>query len=95
MRGQFHILKKVVALPLDRFGKHFPLFDIPLDEVNNKDEAQHRGEIVEDSKPQVDVPRGIKVMEQDANRDEAIADFPAQKHRAHAKREYVEVEKRN
>jgi hypothetical protein len=95
LRGQIHILKKVVTLALDRFGKHFPLFDIPLDEVNDKDEAHHRGEMVEDSKSEVDIPRGAKVMDEDTNRDEAIADLPAQKHRAYAKREDVEVEKRN
>jgi hypothetical protein len=48
LRGQLHVLKQVVTLLLNCFGKRFPLLDIPLDEVNNKGEAQHRGEIVED-----------------------------------------------
>jgi hypothetical protein len=68
-------LKEVVTLLLNRFGKRFPLRDIPLDEVNNKGEAQHRGEIVEDPKSRIDMPWGVVVMEQDTNRDEAIADF--------------------
>jgi hypothetical protein len=88
-------LKEVVTLLLNRFGKRFPLRDIPLDEVNNKGEAQHRGEIVEDPKSRVDMPRGVIIMEQDTNGDKAIADFPAQENRADANREYIEVDKRN
>ena len=77
MRGQLHVPKEVVTLLLNRFGKRFPLLDIPLDDVNNKGEAQHRGEIVEDPKAQVDIPRRVIVIEQDTNQDQAIADFPA------------------
>jgi len=47
---------------LNCFGERFPLLDIPLDEVNNKGEAQHGGEIVEDPKPGVEIPRGVIVM---------------------------------
>ena len=50
---------------------------------------------MEEPESQVDVPRGIKIMEQDTNHDEAIAGFPAQEYRANGKREYVEVDKRN
>ena len=49
LSGEFHVLKKVVTLLLNCFGKCFPLLHIPLDDINNKGEAQHRGEIVEDA----------------------------------------------
>jgi hypothetical protein len=39
LRGQLYVLKEVVPLSLNRFGKRFPLLDIPLDDVNNKGEA--------------------------------------------------------
>src|ERR1700730_1089839 len=77
LRGQLHVLKKIVTLPLDGFGKGFPLLDIPLDDINDKGETQHRGEIVEDPKSRVNISRRVIIMEQDANRDETVADFPA------------------
>ena len=77
------------------FGERFPLLDIPLNQINNKAEAQHGGEIMEDPKLRVEIPRGVIVMEQDTNHDEAIVDFPAQENRADTKRENVEVNKRN
>ena len=57
--------------------------------------AQHRGEIVEDPKPRVDVPRGAIIMKQDTSGDEAVADFPAEENRAYGKREDIEVDKRD
>src|SRR5580704_17969825 len=69
LRGQFHVLKKIVTLLLNCFGKHFPLFDIPLDDVNDEGEAQHRREVVEDPKRRVESSRGAKVMEQNTNHD--------------------------
>lgn len=50
LSGEFHVLKKVVTLLLNCFGEIFPLSDVPLDDPNNKGEAQLRGEIVEDPK---------------------------------------------
>jgi len=50
---------------------------------------------VEDPKPRADIPRGEKIVEQNTNGDEAIAEFPLQEDRANAKREDVEVDKRN
>jgi len=95
LRGQLHVLKKVVALLLNCFVKSFLLLDIPLDEVNNKGETQHRGEIVEDSNRWVNRPPGIRIMEQDANDDEAVADLLAQKNSADGKWENVQVDERN
>jgi hypothetical protein len=40
--SQLHVLKKVVSLPLYRFGKQFPLLYVPLDDANDKGEAQQR-----------------------------------------------------
>src|SRR5579859_164388 len=94
-RGQHQVVKEVVTLFFNRFGQVFPLLDIPLDDVNDKGEAQHRGEMVEDAKPKADISGGVIVMEQDTDRDEAIADFPAQENCTDGKREDVEVEKRN
>src|SRR4029077_12121432 len=90
-----HVVKEIVTLLLNCFGERFPLLDVPLDEVNDKGKAQHGGKIVEDSKARFEISRGVIVMEQDTNRDEAIADFPAQENRADTKRENVEVNKRN
>jgi hypothetical protein len=80
---------------LNCFGELFPLSDVPLDDTNNKDEAQHRGEIVEDPKPRVDIPRGAIIMKQDTHGDETVADFPAEENRACDKREGIEVDKRD
>jgi hypothetical protein len=88
-------VKELVALFLDRLGKRFPLLDVALDDVNNKCEAKRRGKIMEDPEPWVQIPRGVIVMEQDANRDEAITNLPAQENRSDGKREKVEVNKRN
>jgi len=63
--------------------------------MNNKGEAQHRGEIVEDPEPRIDIPRRIIIMEQDTSGDEGVANSPTQENRAEAKGEYVEVDKRN
>ena len=82
LRGQLHILEKIITLLLNGFGKRFPLFDIPLDDINNKGEAQHRGEIVEDPKSQIDIPRRVIIVEQDTNDDKAVADYPAKENRA-------------
>jgi len=90
-----HLEKQIVTLLLNSFGERLPLFDIPLDEVNNKGKAQHRGDIVEDPKSRIDGPRREIIMEQDANSDEAVADSSAQKNCGDAKREYVEVDERN
>ena len=93
LRGQLHIVKELVTLLLNRFGECFTLFDIALDDVNNKGEAERRRKIVEDPEPWVQIPRRVIVMEQDANRDEAITNFPAQENRSDGKREKVEVNK--
>src|SRR6266566_1140318 len=49
LRGQLYVLEEVVTLLLNVFVKRFLLLHITLNEVNNKGETQHRGEIVEDS----------------------------------------------
>jgi len=36
LRGELHIPKKVVSLLLYRFGKQFPLVNIPPDDVNDE-----------------------------------------------------------
>src|SRR4029077_7522121 len=84
-----------VSLPLDRFGKRLALFDIALDDVNNKREAECRGKIMENPEPWVQIPRRVIVVEQDANRDEAVTNFLAQENRSDGKREKVEVDERN
>ena len=38
--SELHVLKKVVPLLLHRFGKQFPLLDVPLNDVNDEREAQ-------------------------------------------------------
>ena len=93
--SQLHVVKKVVSLLPNRSRQRFALLDIPLDEVNDKGEAQHRRDIVEDPKPRVKIPGGVVVMEQHAHGNKAVADFPAQENRPHAQREYVEVNKRS
>jgi hypothetical protein len=57
LRGQLHILKKVITLLLYRFAKQFPLLDVPLDEVNDKGETKQCQEIIEDPKHGMDDPR--------------------------------------
>jgi hypothetical protein len=47
LSSQFYILEEVVTLLLNSFDKRFPLFHIPLDEINDNGETQQRGEIVE------------------------------------------------
>jgi hypothetical protein len=50
---------------------------------------------VENSEPWVQIPWRVIVMKQDANRDEAITNLPAQENRADGKREKVKINKRN
>ena len=94
LRGQLHVLEKVITLLLNGLGKRFPLFHITLDGINNKGEAQHRRKIVQDSNRRVYRPLGIRIMEQDANGDEAVADLLAQENSTDGKREDVQVDER-
>jgi hypothetical protein len=50
---------------------------------------------MEDAKAHIDIPRRVIIVEQDTKGDKAVADYLAKENRAHAKREYVEVDKRN
>jgi hypothetical protein len=77
LRGEFHVLKKIVTLLLDRFGKQFPLPYVPPDDVDDKGEAQQSGEIAEDSKVRMDRSWGVIIMEQDTKYDETVAEFLA------------------
>src|SRR5882762_2540163 len=95
LRGQLHILEKVITLLLNGFGERLPLLHIPLDYINNKREAEHRGEIVEDAKPRIDNTRRVIIVEQDTDDDKAVADLVSQKNSTHGKREDVQVNERN
>src|ERR1700675_3199092 len=96
LRGQLQVLHEAITLLLNFSGKRFSLFDIPLDEVNHEGEAQRCREIVMYPNPRVvDCSRRIVVVQQDTSHDEEITEFSAQKNRAYAKREDVEVGKRN
>ena len=44
LSSEIHVLRKVVTLLLNCFGEFFPLWDVPLNDPNNKGDAQHRGE---------------------------------------------------
>jgi hypothetical protein len=79
LRRQLYVLEEVITLLPNGFGKRFPLLHIPLNDMNNKGEAQHRGEIVENPKPRIYTPRRIITMEQNTNDDKAVANPLAQK----------------
>src|SRR5260370_9692338 len=93
--GQLHIVKELVALLLDRFGKRFALLDVALNDVNNECEAERRGKIMEDPEAWVQNPRRVIVMKQDAHRDETVTNYLAQENRSDGKREKVQVDKGN
>jgi hypothetical protein len=95
LRGQFDVVKEFVTLPLDRFRERLALFDIALDDVNNKCEAEGGGKIVEDAQPWVQTARRVVVVKQDANCDKAVTNFFAQENRTEGKGEKIQVDERN
>src|SRR4029077_13799604 len=94
LRGQLYVPEKIVTLLLDGPRKRFPLFHITPYDIDNKGEAQHRGEIVEDSKSRIYALRRIVVMEQDANDGKAVADYSAKESRADDNRKDAKVDQR-
>jgi len=71
------------------------LFDIALDDVNNKCEAEGGGKVVEDAEHWVQIARRVVVVKQDANCDKAVTNFLAQENRTEGQGEKIEVNQRN
>src|SRR6266403_1730418 len=80
-----------VCRQLHVFQKFITLLDIPLYDVNNKGEAQQCREIVEEAQSRSDVPRGIKIVEQDTNHNETVTNVLTQEDRADTERKNVEI----